>query len=234
MRSKNLQSGNVLFLILIAVALFAALSYAVTSSNRSSGSSKLTEKDKLAASAILNYTVSARTAVMRMVMSGVPVEQISDKANGRYSVDGSASNYTNNNLCLTDTCRVFAPSGGGVSYQRFRKEAMDAPSGWAGNNLGTGETDIVVINVENVGSSKNDIALRFVLLKNEICNAINVLNNKTTIYDWAVQSGSTLGSVATDLDNSAVYTFSGDAAGKFVIPVGGSEGCYLYAVIYPR
>ena len=70
------QSGNVLFFILIAVALFAALSYAVTSSTRSGGGNISKEKAQTLASQILNHGIAVRTAVTRMTMSGVPVENL--------------------------------------------------------------------------------------------------------------------------------------------------------------
>lgn len=52
------RSGNVLFLILIAVALFAALSYVVAHSGRSSAGSTSRELAKLQAAQILGYFTS--------------------------------------------------------------------------------------------------------------------------------------------------------------------------------
>ena len=224
------EGGNVLFLILIAVALFAALSYVVMSSSRTSPAS-LSEKDRLAAAEILNYVVAVRTSVQRMLISGVNVRQLSEIAGGRNAVNGTAYAYADNASCTKDACRVFHPAGGGVIYRNFSTYAMPPASYMGANDLAPGENDLSVINVEGLGSDANDIAIRFVLLNNSVCNAINVINNEKEIFDWSVQTGTVPGRIETDMDSSSVYHYSGDAAFVSMIPVGGPEGCYLYAVV---
>ena len=67
-KKRRSEHGNVLFLILIAVALFAALSYVVTQSSRS-GSGNIGKEDaKLAAAEILNYVTSVQTAVQTLML----------------------------------------------------------------------------------------------------------------------------------------------------------------------
>ena len=63
------QNGNVLFLILIAVALFAALSYAVTSSSRSGGSDASKETDQTNIAALIQFPASLRTGITRLMLS---------------------------------------------------------------------------------------------------------------------------------------------------------------------
>ena len=68
----NGQSGNVLFLILIAVALFAALSYIATQSNRSSGGVQ-NEKEQLVLSEFFNQAMALRSNTARfMITNGKP------------------------------------------------------------------------------------------------------------------------------------------------------------------
>ena len=63
------ERGNVLFLILIAVALFAALSYAVTQSSRSGGGDAGSETSLVDSAQVTQYPAAVRTAIIRQIVS---------------------------------------------------------------------------------------------------------------------------------------------------------------------
>lgn len=108
--------GNVLFLILVAVVLFAALSYAVTRSfSGSSGSGVVDEKARLAAASILSYQVAVKTAVDRMRMSGIAIEDID------YTLPSASSFNT-----APYEKKIYHPQGGGLAYQQLPEGAVTA------------------------------------------------------------------------------------------------------------
>ncbi len=102
MKKYNRQSGNALFLILIAVALFAALSYAVTQSGRGGGTIDR-ETAMIAASQITQFPSTIRTAITRMVITGVTVGEV------HFNHDNTHPEFAD----FTDEGNVFHPSGGG-------------------------------------------------------------------------------------------------------------------------
>lgn len=114
MKKTTNQKGNVLFLILIAVALFAALSYAVTQSSRSGGDASR-ETNILNAAQLTQYPTSIRTAVLRLVIDGYQDTNIL-YANPASIVTGSAS----------EPYQVFATIGGGAIYQNAPTDMMQS------------------------------------------------------------------------------------------------------------
>ena len=68
--SRNSQSGNALFLILIAVILFAALSYAITQSNRG-GNAPKREQLEIEYARYANQLTLAQTEFMRLRLKRV-------------------------------------------------------------------------------------------------------------------------------------------------------------------
>src|SRR5690606_2698113 len=71
---REAESGNVLFLILIAVALFAALSYAVTQSTRSGGGDASGETNLISSAQVTQYPASVRTSLVRMIIGGKSID----------------------------------------------------------------------------------------------------------------------------------------------------------------
>ncbi len=183
--TPNYQSGNVLFLILIAVALFAALSYAVTSSNRSSGGNADPEKAKANAAAIIQYGAALRSAVMRMKVSNGCTDDTLDFSNSIYQRnDGAATPgmSPNSNAPSSKKCNLFDPAGGGIIPIVPVADALTADPNATATTNKTGHASLYIHQITGVGTdgaagtvSANDIVFRLVQISLKTCIAINDL-----------------------------------------------------------
>lgn len=146
--ARRSRSGNVLFLILIAVALFAALSYAVTQSTRSGGGDASRETSLVNSAQITQYPAGIKTAITRMIISSSvsPYEMTFD--------DPSlfTANLTTPALQSTN---VFYPTGGGATYAQAPADVMASgtPGTWVFNT----ENEIENIGQTNGGPGATDI-----------------------------------------------------------------------------
>lgn len=110
-QATKATDGNALFFILIAVALFAALSYAVTKSDRGSGSITR-EKIGIDAANIIQYAGALQTAAQRLV--------IANKCNDTqisFENPNQPGLYINPSSPLDKSCHIFDPAGGNVAWR---------------------------------------------------------------------------------------------------------------------
>lgn len=117
---KN-ASGNALFLVLIGLALFAALSYAVTQTGRSAGNIDK-EKAQLLAAQLTQQTAQMRSAVQRLML-------FNDCADNELSFYSTArpdiSQYaypTPDETTIRPECNLYDPAGGGLAPQFVPKD----------------------------------------------------------------------------------------------------------------
>lgn len=100
------QNGNVLFLILIAVVLFAALSYSVTQSSRGVGNID-SERAILEQATLENCTSNVEYAILKIsTLNGCDTDQI--------SYENSKGDNANTNAPADKSCHIFDKSGGGA------------------------------------------------------------------------------------------------------------------------
>lgn len=146
--------GNALFLILIAVALFAALSYAITQSGRG-GNTADKERAVLDAARATQAMGAIQSAIQRMVLTGTDVSslQFCSAAAGNCNISGDADDF-----CSSGAGCIFAPEGGGVS------PPTDLPYlSVTFNTTGT---------VENIGTTAADPTVIFLSIGQDICENI--------------------------------------------------------------
>lgn len=164
------DSGNALFLILIGVALFAALSYAVTQTGRG-GSSTSKEQVILLSGRISDYAASLESAVNRMPLI--------NKVNA-YDLYFNQNVSKRNDGTLVETALgspadpslyVFHAQGGGVAAQVFEdaSKPCSGASSCATAAWKAGHTGIRWYNIPGVGTSTADLTLVVILVSDAVC-----------------------------------------------------------------
>lgn len=161
------EQGNVLFYILIAVALIAALSYAVSNSTRGGMGTISTEQAKLRASEIIEYGNTMANAVSQLRLRGVDEDELcfDDASWGASDYDHSGCTDTYN--------KIFSPDGGGLNWANAPADAMD--SGVSPDNLWHiyGDNEVDEIGTTCGGAACSDLLLIVDELSQEVCIKIN-------------------------------------------------------------
>ncbi len=221
-KNNTSEKGNVLFLILIAVALFAALSYAVTKSTRSGGGSTEREKAILSGASMTQHPTALRTAVIRMILGGVDVSGIRFNSPANFSaISGSLE------------VAVFHPDGGGAVFQNAPSDVM------AGTGEGTwffnGQFEVPNLGVD--GATGNDLIAFLPNVSRTVCTQVNrefsIDSTDCTLVNNVVQAdGISAADVSVQMDDT--YTFPPTAAdtieglgGSCEAFVGQPSGCFI-------
>lgn len=107
------EKGNVVFLILIAVALFAALSFAATQNSKSGGGSDAARETRvMKASQVTQYMTGIETTMIKMRIS----KGCTEDGMSFYMVGVPELAAYLHTPEVADICKVFHPLGGGIPW----------------------------------------------------------------------------------------------------------------------
>ena len=230
--------GNALFLILIAVALFAALSYAVTQSGRG-GSGIDREQAEIYAAQILQQVAAIQAQIQRLEIAQGYDQVFLDES----SATSSGTCYYSQTPVSSCTTVGLLSDDGGLD-DLFWTDDIQTQAARDDNEVTWGLVIVEhSINGVTVGTEKPDLILQVPGLKDEICEAINAkLNGDNTIgvYDTATGNGygyANLGYIRNDGTIVTPVASSGDVVRQFSVP-----GCskfssgrnYFYTVLKAR
>ena len=162
---RNGESGNVFVYIMLAVALLAGLSFAVSQGGRVTSTQLTQDTRNLIATEIISYSDTVAKAVTQLRLRGTQITELSFA--NEFLSSGSYGNYN------TDPSNeIFNPSGGAVIYQRPPASAT---------TTGTEEWNFLSNNeIEQVGTtcgaaSCSDIVMALFNVSVSVCTEINNL-----------------------------------------------------------
>ena len=175
------QSGNVLFIILIAVALFAALSFAFFDGTRGGKNFANEETAKLAAQEILSLMKDREQAFQALMLNGCSASQI-DMGDLAVGTSGNAAAPTGD-----DTCTLDGANGGAIKQARYLAAYQDfanfaAQEATQSAKLFHHHAGNSTLRVEEIGGADNEFAMQFNFVRTEICTQYNNINGKDDIY----------------------------------------------------
>lgn len=133
--SHHPQSGSAFFIILVAIAMFSALSYVSFKGSRISEGALSSDRARIAAQDIISYGDAVAKAVQSLRLRGCSPNQITFEGNSGKSINssGTAYIYTNALAPTDESCHVFSPNGGQVNPALLSQGHIppsSVPAGW--------------------------------------------------------------------------------------------------------
>ena len=205
--SANRQAGNVLIMILVAVALFAALSYAIMQGSRTSTGWVSDTALKGHIDGLFSYANSIQSAVTRLKLRGCTNEQINFKT--------PSGDFTNPNSPADGRCDIFSTAGGGIQWKTPETALLDTTkSSYTDNGYGifffTGRVRVMGIGSDCTSASCSELLFELPHLTQKACETINSMLGVVPNPDLNVSvNGHTFGS---GTKFTGTYTFSSAGA----------------------
>lgn len=231
---RNTQSGNVLWFILITIALLGALTMVLSHGGSQVDQTGNVEQNSIKTSALLRYTKGIEQAISQLKLDGVSESDIS------FQNDKTTVNYTNAS-CTSSACRIFGTGGAGLAYQNFPD--INDGSDWiftGANNVGTTAGPIGT----TADGSGNDLVMLLPNVNTALCKQINKdlgVGTAGTLPsdDTGVLTTAFTGSYPTGalniLDGDATpFELDGKPAGCFIDTAANPDVTYFYYVVLAR
>ena len=245
------EKGNALFLILIAIALFAALSYAIAYSQRSGGNNITHEQEALAASRMIQYSGEMAQAVTRLKLIGGCTDATLNFYSAKFA---TPTDYSNAAAPADHSCDVFDTAGRNVTWQAPPPFTQSDPDYGVTSNgseyLITGQLMVNGIGTNTSNSAASQEITLFTHVTQNICIAINKALNIPNPGGFPVTVGLTGFSIPS-VTAEAIGAGFNNATVKLVAFTAGTgnpqllsqtSGCYytgdgffnFYSVLLPR
>lgn len=240
-RKNSAVSGNMLLIVLIGIALFAALMFALTRNNKyDTGAS---ENAAIQAQEITSYADKINDAVQNVMMQNhCLVSQLSF----HYLVGdgyGNASAPTN--------CMIFDPAGGGLIYQPPPAQTVDTASAAAAGSTLAGDYLFGDACVDNVGTGPTDdgtgpactnqnTELLFFMpfVTQSVCSQINWITMKSTtipvVNNQTISGGKFQGTFFGNQQIKTGSTTYPSGCYQSTNALGPGPGYQFYEVLVPR
>jgi hypothetical protein len=212
------ERGNVVWFILLAIALTAALTITLSRSADKGGQTGDTERNRVQASEILRYATGLERAIDNLALQGVSESLISFE-------NDSVAGYANANCPdKKSNCALFY-TGGGSNYMTPRKEWLDTAyksHALFGQWFITGHTCVEDVGLgdatcNNDGNDNEDLVIFLPFVTEDLCRQINTLLNISG--DPPVETGT-----AWDENNTKFTGSFGE--GQILNQSGRRSGCF--------
>lgn len=165
------QSGSAIIWVLMAVILFAAVGVALSYNSRTSTGIISGEQARAYAQQIIAYGNELKAATKRISLRGFSDGEISFE-NTLYVSASNAPTFTSSHSnCASESCKIFSPSGGGLTPMRIPAAAATTETLTQPNQAG--EVRFLSLSFVGAGTSQNDIVMRVIFLDKNVCMKLN-------------------------------------------------------------